>query len=267
MEKKMETVAVVMPVRNEEASLPSLLKGIFASVPSGYEVQVVLAVNNSSSEFERWVDNLAKKNDRIYALQLGQLHPHTFALAYLRGLEFAIHDLQADYIVEMDGNGSHDPRALRLFMESLKRDKTEAVLSTRFSHGGGIVGYPLQRRLASLIGTILANLILGLGRPVPDMSSGYEAFRAETLCKVFSAVPIDEWVSVKQGPGHFYQIEMRAYLCWMGCRISFVPIIWGTGRIESPTKLPPGDLIRAFKSLLLLRKKREKFIECLRSQV
>lgn len=265
----MKKVAVVIPARNESVSLPSLLEGVFASVPAGYEVQVVLAVNNSTLGFEQWTGNLAEKDKRICTLQLGQLHPRTFAYAYLRGLEFATRELSAEYIVEMDAGGSFDPNALPQFLDSLKT--ASAVFSTRFTQGGRMV-HPFQRKLVSLTGTVLANLSLGLGRVVPDMTGGYEAFRAELLKSLFGLTPPDRWISANHGPGHFYQTEMRTRVCWMTTarpevKIGLVPITMGAGKIRAPQKLSAAALCQALKSLLRLRKERDTFIEKIRSQI
>ena len=253
MKKK---VAVVMPVKNEEG-IQDLLKKIFSSI-IGYNTSVVLVVDdNSTPTFRDLVATIAQEDSRVYALRLGQIAPRTFAYAYLRGLRYAVEEMGADFIVEMDAGGSHDPRALPLFVKGL--EEAGAVFSTRFSHGGKMI-HPLQRKLASLAGTLLANLLLGLGRFVPDMTSGYESFRGEVLQRLLELVPPDTWISVNEDPGHFYQTEMRAYLCWMEAKISLVPIVMGEGKVRKPQTLGPKKLLRAFKNLLALRKRRRRFL-------
>jgi len=255
-EVKMKKVAVVIPARNE-LDIRKLLEGIFSSVPSGYEVLIVLVVNNSTPAFEALADSVACEDPRVYALQLGQLKSRTFAYAYLEGLKYAVEEVGADFVVEMDAGGSHDPDDLPRFVEGLQR--ADAVFSTRFSHGGRMV-HPLQRKVASLIGTLLGNLLLGLGRFVPDLTGGYESFRREILQRLFNMVPPDEWLTVSRGPGHLYQMEMRTYLCWMRLRISLVPITMGVGKVRSPQALGPRKLLQATKTLLVLRKRRGEFL-------
>lgn len=252
----MKKVAVVVPVRNEEA-LPKFVAEVFDSIPTGYEANLVLVVNNSTSEFEQLAETIAEGDLRIRVLQLGRLGPRTFAYAYLRGLEYAVRNLEADFVVEMDAGGSHNPRDLLRFVRGL--ESAETVFSTRFSRGGKMI-HPLQRKLASLTGTLLANLLLGLGRFVPDMTGGYEAFRREVLRDLFELVPPNDWLTVNREPAHLYQMEMRAYLCWMRRRLSLVPIVMGVGKVRKPQKLGFGKLCLAFGTLIALRKWRREFL-------
>ena len=259
MKKKVAVVVATYSGDTTVEGVGDLVGRIFSSVPREYEVEVILAVNNSSSEFAQRIEEIAAGDVRVHALQLGQTHPHTFAVAYLRGFELAL-ELGAGFVVEMDGNGSHDPATILAFLAELEKP-ADAVFSTRFSQGGEIVGYPLQRVVTSLVGTVLANAVLGLNRVVPDMTSGFEAFRREALQSLFEVVPSDDWISVTEGPGYFYQTEMRAYLCWMGGKISIIPIIWGANRVtQNNAKIAFSNLTKSLKALWLLRKKRRKFL-------
>ena len=136
-----------------------------------------------------------------------------------------------------------------------------AVLSSRFTKGGRVDKYPLQRQIISRSGTIAANLVLGLGQYVEDMTSGYEAFQDEVLGDLFSNYPIENWISVTKGPGHFYQTEMRTLVIWRGHNVGIVPIVWGSDRMEEPTTLPIKTVLKAFRSLAELRTKRAEMIK------
>ncbi len=190
-------------------------------------------------------------------LQLGNINPKTFAYAYLEGLKHAV-DGRSEKIIEMDANRSHQPKYIPDFIDTL--DTTGAVFSSRFSEGGGTERYSIPRKVISKGGTLAANAILGLGSYVPDMTGGYEAFQREVLGDVFEKVPIEEWISVNRGPGHFYQTEMRTLVIWRGHNVGVVPIKWGSERSEDPKNLPLSTATAALRSLYLLRQKRDEFI-------
>lgn len=250
-----KTVFVVMPARNEEIGLPELINEIFSVLSDGrHEVHIVLAVNNSTLRFQEFCDTLSREKGNLHVLQLGDLGRKSFAYAYLSGMKFAL-DLGAEAVVEMDATGAHDPCYLPGFLETLKIQ--DAALSSRFTNGGSISQYPLQRFLVSWGGTLLANLLLGFSRWMPDATSGYEAFRAETLKAVFAKYPVEEWISVTRGPGHLYQTEMRAYLEWLGASIGYVGITWGAGRVKKPNTLGLGYLLKAWYGLRGLQKRRK----------
>lgn len=254
---KERSISIVIPARNERESFErGFLQEVLENVPLEYDPTLVVAVNNSTSEFAQFVDKLAERDRRIRPWQLGNLAPRSFAYAYLFGLEYAV-EKGADLVVEMDASGAHDPKDISRFLVKLE-EGAEAALSSRFSPGGDIAGYPFQRRVISKVGTIWANLVLGLGEYVPDMTSGYEAFRREVLKDIFGLVPPEKWISVIRGPGHFYQTEMRAMICWRGNVIEMVPIVWGSERAKEPGNLPLKTVFRAFVSSVALRQRREK---------
>lgn len=253
--REIEKVAVVIPARNESESFrDGFLGQVFNHLPLDCEQKLMIAINNSEPDL---ANELVGQDPRIVPLQLGSLTPRTFAYAYLSGLQLAVEEVGADYVVEMDATGAHDPKYLSDFISRL-REGADAALSSRFMSDGGVSRYPLQRKALSRFGTMVANLVLGLGAGyISDMTSGYEAFRREVLQDVFKKAPIDEWISVIGKPARFYQTEMRARVFWRGNEVEMVPIVWGTDRAKDPTTLPLRTALQAFGSLIPLRRERK----------
>lgn len=251
------TVGVVIPARNEWhlAQGGGLLERILTEIPRDLRPTIYICANNSEPEFITQLRDVETHDDRIKVLDLGITKPMNWAYAYLYGLNIAKEN--SEHVVEMDANGSHDPVYIRGFLDSLARGNG-AAFSTRFDKGGGISKYPLQRQAISRTGTILANMVLGLGQPVSDMTSGYEAFRSSVLGDVFQNYDIRKWLSVQKGPGHFYQTEMRATTIWRGHSFEMIPIEWGTGRENKPEKLPASTLTAAFFRLWELKMRKEQ---------
>lgn len=255
-----KNVAVVMPARNEWSITQSggLLERVLQEVPRNLNPKIYVCANNSDPVFVQDLRDTALQDNRIEMVDLGNPMPLGWAYAYLYGLKWAV-DKESDFIIEMDANGAHDPIYIREFVDRLDKG-AGAALSTRFAKGGGIEKYPFQRRIISKSGTIASNLVLGLGRWVDDMTSGYEAFRKEVLGDVFSTQPIEKWVSVTRGPGHFYQTEMRARVIWRGHDFSMVPIVWGSERVQDAELLPLRTVIKAFHSLMILRTQKQQLV-------
>lgn len=89
----------------------------------------------------------------------------------MEGFAKALSD-NADYIIEMDGGGSHLPDELPQFIEKLN-EGYDCVWGSRFVKGGEISNHPLYRRVLSSGGTFLSKLILDT--KLKDMTSGYFA--------------------------------------------------------------------------------------------
>lgn len=251
-------VAVVMPARNEWSITKSggLLEKVLQEIPENFEPTIYVCANNSETEFVDLLKDIGQQDARIKTVDLGSTSPLNWSYAYVYGLKRAVDD-NANFVIEMDANGAHDPVYIPEFLKVLNKEDTGAALSSRFAKGGSIERYPLQRQLISRSGTIAANLFLGLGQWVDDMTSGYEAFRSEVLGDVFSTQPIEKWISVEKGPGHFYQTEMRAMIIWRNHRYDLIPIVWGADRNVNPDLLPLKTVLTAFKRLIELRARRK----------
>ena len=85
--------------------------------------------------------------------------------AYIAGFARALeHD--ADYVVEMDADLSHDPADLPRLIEPAI-EGADLVLGSRYVHGGGVENWNMQRRVISLAGCEYARRVLGSADPRP----------------------------------------------------------------------------------------------------
>ena len=194
---EMKKTVIVMPVANEENTMESVIKEILA-LP--YDNLYLYAIMDSYSK-----DGTADIIKRYEELTKGKIQyvfyekSYGVISCYLEGFRRALAD-RAEWIIEMDGGGSHLPSQIPQFIEGLQ-EGYDCVWGARFVKGGGISNHPLYRRILSSGGTILANLVLGT--KLKDMTSGFEAFQAYVLEKM----DLDHFLS----RGHMYQTEMRYY--------------------------------------------------------
>ncbi len=192
----MKKTIIVMPVANEEESMQSVLDEILALPYDNLHIYPVID-SYSKDRTEEIIRNTAEKNERVklifYKESKGVIS------CYLEGFRQALKD-GAEFIIEMDGGGSHLPKELPQFIKKLE-EGYDCVWGSRFIKNGNVSNLPLYRRLLSSGGTFLANLVLGT--KLADMTSGYEAFRREIL----ESMNLDKFLST----GHMYQTEMRFY--------------------------------------------------------
>lgn len=78
-----------------------------------------------------------------------------------------------EIIVVMDADFSHPPEVIPQLIDALRSTDCNLVVASRKIKGGGIVGWPLRRRIISKGAGTLAH-ILGIG--VSDPMSGFFAF-------------------------------------------------------------------------------------------
>ena len=225
----MEKTIIVMPVANEEKTMGKVIDEILALPYDNLYLYPVID-NYSKDDTEKIIrsyENTGRVKCIFYEKSRGVIS------CYFEGYRRALED-GAARVIEMDGGGSHNPAELPLFIEKLE-EGYECVWGSRFCPGGDISNQPLYRRLLSSGGTFLSNLVLGT--KLNDMTSGFEAFRAEIL----KGFDFDKFLST----GHMYQTEMR-YYC-RNCKAVEVPIHYVGGESSLKFKSVKEALVILFK--------------------
>ncbi len=193
----MKKIIVIMPVANEEQTMANILDRILGLPFDNLYVYPVIDKYSHDSTEAIIDDYELKTNHRVHKVFFQE--STGVASCYMKGYEEALKG-HADYIIEMDAGGSHAPEAIPAFIEMLDQGY-ECVWGSRFIDGGMDENMPLYRRLLSRGGTFLANTVLRT--KLRDMTSGFEAFRAEIL----SQFDFSRFLS----RGHMFQTEMRYY--------------------------------------------------------
>lgn len=176
--------------------------------------------------------------NRIHLLQrTGKLGLGT---AYIAGFRWAIAE-KYDYICEMDCDFSHTPQDLIRLVEACQQGADMSV-GSRYTRGGGVVDWPLKRRIMSRGAGIYVNLILGLG--VKDATAGFVCYKRQVL------ETLD--LGGIQFIGYAFQIEMKYKTKRKRFTIKEVPIIF-KDRILGKSKMSLNIFNEAFIGVLKMR--------------
>jgi dolichol-phosphate mannosyltransferase len=116
------------------------------------------------------------------------------------------------------------------------------ALGSRWTRGGGTVGWPLLRRVLSRAGSLYARLILGLS--LRDVTGGYRCLRR-------SAVEALDVASIRSS-GYAFLIELNYRAALQGFRIVEIPIVF-TERILGTSKMSGSIVLEAVLRVPLLR--------------
>ncbi len=193
-----ETLSIVTPLANESETLKSFYNEIIKYI-SPFEdrlrIKLFFIVDNASKDNTREiVESIQKQDPRVRLVWAPQ--NRCVVDAYLVGFSAALSD-NSDYILEMDGGGTHLPSEIPLFINKIL-DGYDCVFGSRFINGAEIHA-GLKRHFFSKGGTLVANTLLGTR--TSDTTSGFEAFKADILKHIISRKLIST--------GHFFQTEIR----------------------------------------------------------
>lgn len=211
----MTLVAVVIPTYNEAENIGSVLESIESlSSAVNFKIHVLVVDDSSVDGTVEIVEDFGRRFGNVSVLR----RPGKLGLgsAYVDGFRWCLKNL-GDFAaaVEMDADGSHDPRQLPSLVEPILEGRAHVVVGSRYIKGGGWRGGGVWRKLISRGANLLVRLTVGLR--VKDATSGYRAIARKVLEEAFMA-------DRKYESGYIFQVETLNQYRLLGFKIVEVPI-------------------------------------------
>ncbi len=213
-------VVILIPTYNERENISQLIEQIFnLSLPQ--KLLILVVDDNSPDGTGKLLQAMAEKDRRLKVLIRKERRGR--GTAGIDGFKEALR-LGADYVIEMDGDLSHQPRFIPLLLE--KARYFDLVLGSRFVPGGQDRERSLTRRMVTFLVRNLIGRFFHL--PVRDVSSGFRCFQRRLL----EQIDLDALIST--GPSLVLEVLYKAYQS--GFSIAEVPIVFAE-RKKGKTKL------------------------------
>jgi len=159
--------------------------------------------------------------------------------AYIAGFKHALDNCDADYIIEMDADFSHNPQYIKDLIDAVKI--CDVAIGSRYKKGVNVVNWPMNRLLLSYFANYYAKMLTGLN--VRDLTSGFKCYRREVL----ESIDLDGIRS----SGYSFQIETVFLASKKGFSLTEIPIVF-TERSEGRSKMSKKIAIEAFFLVLRL---------------
>ncbi len=226
-------VVLILPTYNERDTILVLLeKAAEAFAPLNHHSFKYLIVDDTSPDgTAEAVEEYAKKHKNIFVLRGKK---EGLGRALLRGMTYAVDKLDADILIQMDADLSHDPKVLPKFIKALDGGADIAV-GSRYIPGGAIPeDWGLHRKIFSIVGNSIVRF--GLGYPsLHDWTGGYRAFYNK-----YYEINKDKMLKYS---GYVFQIAFLHNSVMAGARVYEVPIKF-TDRRFGHSKIAPGEYIK-----------------------
>lgn len=228
---------------------------------------VIIPTYNERDNIERMIDAVMELEDQFHLLVIDDNSPDGTAqvvkekqsayagrlfiieregklglgTAYIKGFEWGL-ERPYDYIYEMDADFSHPPECLSDLHETLKSDRADLVVGSRYTKGGRVKNWPWDRLFLSY-GASLYTRILTLMN-VKDPTAGFVGYKREVL----------ETIDLKKIKfiGYAFQIEMKFAAWTLGFRIEEVPITFSDREIGI-SKMHKGIVKEAIFGVIQMR--------------
>ena len=162
-------LSVVVPLYNEEESLPHLVEQLLQALrPSGERFELVLVNDGSSDRTAEVLEQISREVPELVAVLLRKNYGQTAAMA--AGFDVA----QGEVIVSLDGDLQNDPADIPMLLAKL-RQGYDLVSGWRHQRQDAA----LQRKLPSRIANRLIGRVTGV--KLHDYGCSLKAYRREVL--------------------------------------------------------------------------------------
>jgi glycosyltransferase involved in cell wall biosynthesis len=202
-----DKILVIIPAYNEEKKIASVIRGVKDHLP----LAKILIVDDGSNDKTRCVALEADAQVLSHPINLG------YGAALQTGYKFAL-EKGYEAIVQMDGDGQHDPSFVPELLGVIQRGEADIVIGSRFLKAnstilaGKIYQAPFVRRLGMRVFGTITSLVIQ--QKVTDSTSGYQAMNRRVL----------EWVSSDKFPWDYPDADVIIMLHRAGFRIKEVPV-------------------------------------------
>jgi Glycosyl transferase family 2 len=167
-------LAVVIPALNEGATIASVIAGVPRHIIGIQSVEVILVDDGSSDD--------TQDQARTGGVDVIVAHPHRRGLvaAFKLGVNEALRR-GADIVVNLDGDGQHDPTCIPKMIGPIVERTADIVLGVRPLGDAKDEMSPV-RRYGNQVGSWVTGKALGL--EISDATSGYRAYARDALLRM-----------------------------------------------------------------------------------
>lgn len=174
----MSKAIVIIPTYNEAENLPitiEKLADIFINIKN-WQMQILVVDDSSPDGTAAVVKQLQKKYSFLKLLVNEK--KAGLGSAYLKGMDQAFNNLNADLVFEFDADLSHDPGKIPQMLEHVESG-SDLVLGSRYIKGGSIPqNWGLHRKFLSVFGNLFIRLVM-CDFSINDWTTGFRAIKKE----------------------------------------------------------------------------------------
>lgn len=242
----MPATIVILPTLNEAENLPRMVAALL-ELPLD-DLRILVVDDDSPDGTGRLADQLARQYPGAVSV-LHRRQRQGFGPATMAGMQRAL-QTDADYIVQMDCDFSHQPRYLPDLVA--RAADADVVIGSRYVPGGSVdENWGLPRKLLSWWANgVYVRLLLNL--PVRDATGGFRLWRRQALERINPG-------EVKAN-GYVFQVEMLCMAHIRGSRIAEVPIHF-PDRVAGASKMGPRIALEAALHVWQLRRRHHELLK------
>ncbi len=245
-----KTAVVVIPTYNEAGTIGEMIDHLYTETFPGIEhwkTKLLVVDAQSPDGTAAIVENKQKKYPDLELFV--EKKKEGIGAAYVKGFRYAINKMDADVVIEFDGDFQHPPESVPMLLKKIDKGY-DYVLGSRNIKGGSYPdNWEFKRLFLSKIGGLMARFILFFPSKhffkITDPTTGLKASRVKGFV---DRMKMDNLYS--QGFG--YKLEFLFKMVSLGAKVKEIPLAFRS-REEGESKMTSQTAKDVFRSIILLR--------------
>ncbi|HJY98686.1 MAG TPA: glycosyltransferase [Patescibacteria group bacterium] len=249
----MDKVVIVMPAWNEAENIKKmisvLLEEEFPKIKA--EMHLLVVDNHSKDGTDSVVEEASKKHGNIHLVQ--QDKPG-LGWAYVKGMRYAMEELGADAILEMDADFQHPPRFVKPMVDAFLAG-ADYCIGSRYIKGGSVPKeWAVSRKAVSFFGNLFIRIVL-TNFKIHDLTTG---FRLARVKGVLDKIELEKLMDLNR---FAYKVDLLYQCLKNSGKTVEVPLEFAP-RTQEKSKFNWKEMAATFKVAIILGiKDKQRFIK------
>lgn len=239
----MDKIVIVMPAWNEAENIKKmievLVKQEFPKIDA--DMQLLIVDNHSTDGTTKIVEDASKAYNHVHIIQQDK---SGLGWAYVAGIKYAIAELKADAVMEMDADFQHPPRFVKPMVDAYLSG-ADYCIGSRYIKGGSIpVEWAASRKAVSFFGNLYIRTVL-LNFKIHDLTTG---FRLSRVKGVLDKIELDKLMDLDR---FAYKVDLLYQSLKNSTKTVEVPLEFAS-RTQEKSKFNWKEMISTFKVATIL---------------
>jgi len=177
-------LSVIVPIYKQEKTIEKDLQNIEQILQQiRYDYEIIAVVDGIKTDHSyKKAKKLKIKNLKVFGYQ----HNHGKGYAVRYGMA----KTKGDYIAFIDAGMEIDPNGISMVLEHMEWYNADIIVGSK-QHPASKVNYPLERKIISFGGHLIARFLLGIN--IHDTQAGLKIFKRQVLVKVLPRLLIKSY--------------------------------------------------------------------------
>lgn len=242
--KFLPKVVIVMPTYNEKSNvermIPILFDEMFPKITNA-DMHLLVVEDNSPDGTGQIVKEAMKKHKNLHILEGNK---QGLGWAYIRGFKYAMSELNADAVMEMDADFQHPPRFVAPMVQAFV-EGADYVIGARYIPGGSVPKeWAFSRKFISWAGNLFIRLVL-VKPSLHDLTTGFR------LTRVKGVLDDIDLGSIRELNRFAYKVDLMYQSYKRAKKVIEVPLAFAP-RTQEVSKFNFKEMIATFKLAIIL---------------